>query len=209
MNHAITFGGNLAYKQESLPVSGLLTAYFQTGNNAKGYSMQGKMLAMKVNYRLNKSVDFSLGTDYFSGDTDGVADGVQQNFKKLYGADHTFNGYMDYWNSPVTEGLLDYYGCARLKINKQLSAEAAYHLFYTDQSLKNEGIETGNDLGSELDLLLTYKLNKYSTLQAGYCRYFVSSNTLLAKVIPTTTATTSPQWAYVMFTFCFSESLKL
>jgi hypothetical protein len=201
MNHGITLGGNLGYKHADFPVSGLLTTYFQTGENEKGYLMRGKMLALKVNCRLTKSVDFSLGGDYFSGDADDFADSVQQNFKKLYGADHTFNGYMDYWNTPVTEGLLDYYGCTRLNINEKISVEGSFHLFYTDLSLKKAGVETGKDLGSELDLLINYKLNKISTVQVGYCRYFVTANTGLAKAISVTIATGSPQWAYVMFTF--------
>lgn len=110
-------------------------------------------------------------------------------------------GYMDYWNTPAVEGLLNYYGCMRLKITNNISAEVAYHQFYSNHALKSNGIDAGKNLGSELDILCIWKLNKWSTVQAGYCRYFENPTTLLAKGIPATTSIRVPQWVYVMFTF--------
>ncbi|MBP1676210.1 MAG: hypothetical protein H6Q20_769, partial [Bacteroidetes bacterium] len=78
---------------------------------------------------------------------------------------------------------------------------AGYHVFGTDKQLKSGGVEVGRDLGSELDLLVTYKINSWSTVQGGYCMYFDTKNTLVAKSISATADIRSPQWAYVMFTF--------
>jgi len=200
MNHAITYGGNLKFQKEKFPLSALATAYFQTGKNYKGENMQGKLLAFKLDYKFTDNYALSLGADYLSGDNK-TTDGKQSNFKKLYGADHSFNGYMDYWNTPATQGLLDYYGTATAKLTKDLSLEAGYHVFSTDKQLKSGGVEVGRDLGSELDLLVTYKINSWSTVQGGYCMYFDTKNTLVAKSISTTADIRSPQWAYVMFTF--------
>jgi hypothetical protein len=199
MNHCYTFGGNLKYQDEKVPVSALATAYFQSGKSATGKTMRGKLLALKADYKFSDAITASIGTDYLSGDANGTTDGIQSNFKKLYGADHTFNGYMDYWNIPPTEGLLDYYASGTAKFGKKLSLEFAYHLFNTDKPLKNRGVEVRKDLGSEIDFLITYKINNWSTVQGGYCRYFETPNTLLAKNI--NTVIRMPQWAYVMFTF--------
>ncbi|HLP05435.1 MAG TPA: hypothetical protein VK152_08410 [Paludibacter sp.] len=202
---ALTCGGNLKYETAGFPLSGLATAYFQSGKNVAGKKLNGKLLALKINYVFTKAVSASTGTDYLSGDKNGAADGIQGNFKKLYGADHTFNGYMDYWNTPLTQGLLDYYGSITGKIAKKLTLEGGYHVFNTEFAGKNKkGVAFAKDLGSEFDFLATYKLNSWTTVQGGYCRYFSNNNTLIAKDLVTNAsaipAARTPQWAYIMFT---------
>jgi len=201
MNHCYTFGGNLKFQNIKIPVSAKATAYFQAGKSATGKMMNGKLLAIKADFKFSNTITANIGTDYLSGDANGTSDGILSNFKKLYGADHTFNGYMDYWNTPPTKGLLDYYASGAAKLGKNLCFELGYHLFNTDKPLKNSGVEVGKDLGSEMDFLVTYKINNWSTVQSGYCRYFDTSNTLIAKSMATNTVIRSPQWAYLMFTF--------
>jgi hypothetical protein len=203
--HAYTFGGNLKFQRDSCPISALATAYFQAGKNATDQTLNGTLLALKVDYKIFYFLSANVGTDYLSGDNNGTTDGTQSNFKKLYGADHAFNGVMDYWDTPLTQGLLDYYGGVTGKIGKKLTLEGAYHVFNSEFSGKNKkGIDFGKDLGSEFDLIATYKLNTWTTVQAGYCRYFSNYNTIVAKDIVTSTTVTpdirTPQWAYVMFT---------
>jgi hypothetical protein len=206
MNHAYTYGGNLNYQTPDSRFNVLGTAYFQAGTNSKGKDMEGCMAALKVDYSLNKTVGLNLGADFFSGDNK-AADGKQTNFKKLYGADHTFNGVMDYWDTPLDQGLLDYYGGVTSKLGKSIGLEASYHLFQTDYALSTGG----KDLGSELDLILNYKLNTQTTLQAGWCCYFKTDNTLVAKKIAAGTEINFPQWAYVMLTIkpTFFNSISL
>lgn len=204
LNQAITYGANLKYAEKVVPFSALATAYFQDGKSGLGKSMKGKLLAIKADYAFTSNISAGLGTDYLSGDNNGTTDGVQGNFKKLYGANHNFNGYIDYWDTPLIQGLIDYYGSATAKIGTKLSLEAAYHIFDTEFSGKNKkGIAFGKDLGSEFDFIATYKLNAWTAVQGGYCRYFSNNNTLAAKDITTSTtvsAIRTPQWAYVMFT---------
>lgn len=205
MYHAYTLGGNLKFQSDSCPVSALATAYFQAGKNATGQTLNGKLLALKVDYKFFDFLSANVGTDYLSGDKNGTTDGTQSNFKKLYGSDHAFNGVMDYWDTPLSQGLLDYYGGITGKIGKKLTLEGAYHVFNSEYTGKNKkGIAFKKDLGSEFDLIATYKLNTWSTIQAGYCRYFSNYNTIVAKDIVTSATVTpairTPQWAYVMFT---------
>lgn len=195
MNHAYTFGGNLKYHTPDNKLCVLGTAYFQAGTNSKGKDMDGRLTAIKVDYSWNKSVAFNLGADFFSGDGK-PTDGKQTNFKKLYGSDHTFNGVMDYWDAPLDQGLLDYYGGVTSKLGKRIGLDATYHLFQTDYALSTGG----KDLGSEVDLILNYKLNAQTTIQSGWCCYLKTENTLVAKKITAGTKVTFPQWAYVMLT---------
>jgi hypothetical protein len=204
-NQALTFGGNLKYENADFPVSGLATAYFQTGQNEAKKKLNGKLLAVKINYTPIKEITATVGTDFISGDQNGTTDGVQSNFKKLYGANHSFNGYMEYWKTPLTQGLLDYYGTVTGKICKDLTLEGTYHVFNSEYAGKNSTkVAFDKDLGSEFDFVATYKLNSWATVQGGYSRYFTTNNTLIAKNIITSSVTnpaiSTPQWAYVMFT---------
>lgn len=202
LNHAYTYGGNLKYSDENSPIGVFATAYFQSGKSATKSTLAGKLLAIKVDYKFSNIIAANVGTDYLSGDN--TTDGTQSNFKKLYGTDHSFNGAMEYWKTPLNQGLLDYYAGVTGKINKALSIDGTFHLFNSEFSGKNsKGIAFGKDLGSELDIIVNYKLNSWTNIQGGWCTYFSNNNTLAAKSITTSATIPSvrtPQWAYVMFT---------
>lgn len=194
MNRALTYGGNLKYQWGS-QLNVLGTAYFQSGTNSKGKAMSGSLLAFKAEYVPLSMLSANLGVDFLSGD-DHATDQKQTNFKKLYGSDHVLNGYMDYWDAPLDQGLVDVYGGLNPKLGKSWNAEATYHMFKTDKALSN-----GNKaLGSELDLILNGKLNAQAQLQMGWCCYFKNDNTLLAKKMSAGSKVNFPQWAYVMLT---------
>jgi hypothetical protein len=195
MNHTYTFGGNLKYQSPDAKWKVLGTAYFQAGKNSTGSEMAGSMLAIKANYAISKIFSANLGTDYYSGD-DNTSDSKQYNFKKLYGSDHSFNGSMGYWSTPLTQGLLDYYGGVTSKVSDKTSLEGAYHVFDTDKKLSSGG----KDIGSELDLIINQKINPITTMQVGWSAYFKTDNLLVAKKITAGTKVRFPQWAYVMLT---------
>ena len=204
MFHAYTYGGNLKYSDPTSPLSVLATAYLQGGKNISGSKMNGSQLALNIDYKFSTVLSANIGSNYISGDNN-TTDGIQSNFKKLYGTDHSFNGSMEYWKVPLTQGLLDYYAGVSGKINKNLSLEGTFHLFDSEYSgLNKKKIAFGKDLGSELDIVINYKLNTWSTVQAGWSTYFANNNTLVAKDIITSAsaipATRTPQWAYVMLT---------
>jgi len=204
MYHGYTYGGNLKYSNPAFPLSALATVYYQGGKNISGSKMNGSQLALNIDYKFSTVLTAAIGSNYISGDNN-TKDGIQSNFKKLYGTDHSFNGSMEYWKVPLTQGLLDYYAGINGVINKDLSLEGTFHLFNSEYSGKNKkNIVFGKDLGSELDVVINYKLNTWTSVQAGWSTYFVNNNTLISKdimnsatVVP---ATLTPQWAYVMLT---------
>ena len=169
-----------------------------------GSKLNGKQLAINIDYKFSTVFTATIGSNYISGDNT-ATDGVQSNFKKLYGTDHSFNGSMEYWKVPLTQGLLDYYAGVSGKINKDLSIEGTYHLFDSEYTGKNKkNIAFGKNLGSELDIVVNYKMNTWTSVQAGWSTYFTNNNTLAAKDIITSTTVApvirTPQWAYVMLT---------
>lgn len=200
--HVYTYGGNLKFSNPALPVSALATAYFQAGKNISGSKMNGSQLALNIDYKFSSVLSANIGGNYISGDNN-ATDGTQSNFKKLYGTDHSFNGSMEYWKIPLNQGLLDYYAGVSGKINKDLSLEGTFHLFDSEYPGVNKNkIAFGKDLGSELDVVVNYKLNTWTNVQAGWSTYFTNNNTLISKDImnsaTVTPATRTPQWAYVM-----------
>ena len=205
MNHCYTFGGNLKFEPSNLPFSTIATAYWQRGKSADGKIMKGQLLAAKLSYKFSGNLQASVGADYLSGDANGGADGTASNFKKLYGADHTFNGYMDYWNTSLNSGLVDLYAKLTTRLGKKVTLECAYHTFRSEFDAQNKyGIAYAKNIGAELDIVLNYKHNKSTTFQGGFCRYFANKNTIIAKglmnsnnIVPEIHA---PQWAYVMIT---------
>ena len=204
MYHGYTYGGNLKFSNPAFPLSALATAYFQGGKNSLGSKMNGSQLALNIDYKFSTVLSANIGSNYISGDNN-TTDGIQSNFKKLYGTDHSFNGSMEYWKVPLTQGLLDYYAGVNGKINKDLSLEGTFHLFNSEYSgVNKKKIAFGKDLGSELDLVVNYKLNTWTNVQAGWSTYFANNNTLISKDImnsATVTPTTrTPQWAYIMLT---------
>ena len=203
MYHAYTYGGNLKFSSPDNSLNALVTAYLQGGKSSTGSKMNGKLLAAKLDYKFIDAISATVGTDYVSGDNK-ATDGIQSNFKKLYGSEHNFYGFMDYWDAALTQGLIDYYAGVTGKILKDLSIGGTYHLFNSEYSGKNsKGIAFGKDLGSEFDLTVNYKLNAWTSIQGGWSTYFTNNNTLVAKSIitsKTVPAIRTPEWAYVMFT---------
>lgn len=204
MHHAYTFGGNLKYESGQCPLGGQLTAYFQSGKTEKGKELNARMICLKADYHFAPWLTMTAATDYFSGDHNS-SDGKQTYFRKLYGADHNFNGYMDYWNTLPTQGLVDYFCMASGKVTKKLDYELTYHRFDTEfNGVNKKNVAFGKKLGSEIDFIFNYQVNMWTTMQVGYSCYFSNSNTLIAKdmvaSVEAVPAIRVPQWAYVMFT---------
>lgn len=203
-NYRNTVGGNIWMNNTSIPVNFYLTGYYQFGHQ---YNLKSKltqqidafMLAGKVQGRINKMLALSVGEDYYSGSSTTIAKNKTNTFNKLYGTNHSFNGSMEYWTTPPASGLSDlYFGIEAKPLNK-LKAEATFHKFSYAKKPK-----TGNkDLGSELDITLSYDVSPEVSLQGGYSAYFVTDALKTAKVTSTFKVydTNTPQWAYLMITF--------
>ena len=162
------------------------------------------MVNAKISYKLKEWLQVFVGTDIYSGTSYTGTNVKSYTFNKLYGGNHAFNGYMEYWASLPKAGLRDYYLGFISKPIKNISAEVNYHLFslYSDFQYTNAlkvKVVTGRNMGDELDLTLQYKLSRETSIQAGYSVYFKNSN--VEKVSKTYgTVNQTPQWAYVMLT---------
>jgi hypothetical protein len=199
MYHTYTYGGYLSYGSASSPFTASFTYYYQSGKASMTKKMNASFTAVKVGWNPCNAFNLSAGCDLFSGD-DNTSDGTQHNFKKLYGTNHGFNGYMEYWTTPPTQGLGDYYMIASGKATKDLKWEVTGHLFRSMKDVTYATNESGKSLGSELDLKLNYKMNEWATVEGGYSIYFTNKEVKYLKLNKATADIYTPQWCYVMFT---------
>lgn len=210
-----TVGLNLVLANDYFPLGISFGGYYQfgksnaydTAKSAKNVSyanLKAFMLNAKISYKFFEPLQVFAGADIYSGTSYSESNDKSFTFNKLYGGNHAFNGYMEYWASLPKGGLKDFYFGIVSKPVKNLSAELTYHLFslksefqYTKKDKTKEVLS--RDLGSEADFTILYKLSKETTVQAGYSMYFKNDNA--EKVLKTYGAKNkAPQWAYLMLT---------
>jgi hypothetical protein len=201
----ITYGGNLTYTSDSSAWSATLTGYLQHGKDpgktlGKGYAdLSAHFLAAKVSYKFIQILTGTLGLDYYSGSASDIDAGKSNTFNRLYGTNHSFNGYMEYFSTIPTQGLIDYYGGTMAKITPKLTIELTGHLFYFDKDFLYNKVKTEKNIGTEADLVVNYAVSKEIAVQGGYSRYFNSGSTTSYYKMPGIDIHPQ-QWAYVMVT---------
>lgn len=192
-NYYQTLGtyANYAGKKLSLDFS----FYGQTGKSgAKQVSAYES--AINLGYAFTPKFKATLGYEYLSGIDQSKISTTQvvKSFNPVFGTNHAFNGYMDYFyvgNHSGTVGLQD----LTLKLDfpiKKVNLSVAPHIFHT----ANELTATSDKyLGTEVDLTAVYKASKDITLTAGYSQMF-ATNTMVA--LKGGLDDTTNNWAYLM-----------
>ena len=199
-----TTGAFIKYNDSKLFAKG--EAYYQLGKTIDGVDVAAYMFNAETGY--NFGIPYiGVGVDYISGqdkDTD-KADKFQ-SFENFYGARFKFNGNLNYFVLPKSTkfgGLVNPFVKLGLKMNKKNSLTAYYHMFQTQQDVVADAA-TGElydkNLGSEIDIIYTYKINKEINIKAGYHTAFVSETLESFKGV-TVGESETPHWFWLMFTF--------
>jgi len=205
-----TCGGNLNYFNDSSKFGLNATAYYQLGKNLYFADLEAYLLAIKISYKFYKTQCAVLGFEYYSGSKYDLSQDVSHTFSKLYGVNHSFNGFMEYWASLPKSGLKDYYLGLKGKINSKLSLDLYFHYFEFAQKFIKKNDFLNSHVGSELDVVMNYNLKQEIAFQAGYCAFINSSST--NEYFGITEAKPFPsQWIYIMTTIklnFFKSSIK-
>ena len=145
---------------------------------------------------------------YGSGDGDPL-DGDIETFQNLFPTNHKFYGQMDAFS---WQNIHDIELTTRIQPIKAVTLRADYHAFFlanTDDAwYRANGIATvrpltpaarnaDNYAGSEVDVLVTWSVNKYLTVDAGYSHFFAGS------YLGDTGAQDDADFAYVQATVTF------
>jgi hypothetical protein len=189
-------------------------AYFQSGKNRDGRDLNAQHYTAMLSFQKG-NFSFGPGFDYLSGNnaTGGGANArftdastTDNRFDPLYGTPHKFWGFMDYFyvgtGAPM-QGLNNGYLKAKYTANT-LSIGLDYHYFATAKMQNTLATDAKPNtqldkyLGSEIDLLVNYNLNKFTTLEFGYSVMFANNNLEYNKLGSFDKTNHTPTWAYLM-----------
>jgi hypothetical protein len=190
-------------------------AYSQTGKNAKNRDLSAYYFSANVYFQASESFNIGLGGEYLSGTptrNQGVSGETDQSFTPLYGTNHKFNGWMDYFyvrNYIGKNGLIDIYLPMKLKVEKVTFALIPhYFISAATVSAFNESThdykDLSNGLGTEIDFSVTYTITKSVVIAGGYSQMF-GTETLQAVDYPANPSgeyyKNTNNWAWIMLTF--------
>ena len=207
-----TIGPNINVKTGKFKFGGIF--YYQGGKLADGKSINANFYSAKLSYKIIKNIELTAAYDHYSGtdfnDTTS-AKTKSTTFDKLYGTGHTFLGYMDYFTGNASDftkgaGINDLYFRTNIDFNEKHSIEATYHLYNLDNAYflvaRKASNKLDRNLGSEIDLVYTFKYNKIVNLSLGYCNMLPSET---MKYLHTGVSgggdTKFAQFAYLMLSF--------
>ncbi|WP_109299061.1 alginate export family protein [Aquimarina sp. AU474] len=191
-----TFGTHLVVKP-SKGLSIMTNIYGQTGEFTEEIDLSAYNALLEVNYKPGKTL-FGLGFETLSGDDNGGADGEIKSFFPIFGTNHKFNGYMDYFyvgNHANNIGLNDIYAKTVIKIGEKSSLLIKAHYFAGAKSL---GDNIDDYLGTEVDLVFTQKVLSFATLKIGYSHMFASDSMEILKGITNPADTQNWGWAMLV-----------
>lgn len=199
---SLTIGPRLSYTADKFSAN--IAFYYQGGKNGANTDLTATYFAADVNFKIIKNFSFGIGGEYLSG-TNTKDKGTDNSFTPFYGTNHKFNGWMDYFyvgNHGGNVGLTDFYLPLNYNLNNWSFALITHNFMsaatvsekQTDGSWK----DFSNTLGTEIDLSITYKLNKAVKLQAGYSQMFATQT---MQVLKGGNYNNSNNWAWVMITF--------
>ena len=194
--------------------------YGQSGKDRDGVKLDAYHYTISGMYQKGK---WSIGPGYdvLSGNDAVSPSGKNNRFDPLYGTPHRHWGYMDYFyvgtGSPAG-GLNNIYGKLKYTGNA-LSAGVDVHSFALNKDMKKaDGTVIDKQLGTEIDFLLNYNLNKFTNIELGYSYMKATASMPYAKAQATTDAVADTYrrtgtWFYAMINirpdFFFSKPVAI
>lgn len=199
-----TYGFWLKYDNKTFDVTA--EGYYQNGKAQSGKDVKAYMVSLHPGIRAAK-LRIGIGVDYFSGDNAENSDygEMHRTFNKMYGAVFKYYGFMNQYTympgSTANGGLLDLYPNVRLPIGDKHNIAVLYHKFYlANPVMLGSEVVTDRDLGSEADLMYTFRPMKELMLQAGISYYFTTPTFKGIKGLGDTPIR-EPYWVWAMVTF--------
>ncbi|WP_372932679.1 hypothetical protein [Mariniphaga sediminis] len=182
-----TLGGRITHSMEDVSLAANL--YIQTGEHVSGNDIRA------INFLLEASLKngITAGLEHLSGNSYDKNDKVYA-FNPLYGTNHKFNGFMDYFyvgNHINSVGLNDIY----VKYNyKKDKFGFNGHLHYFTSAGKISA-DAKSYLATELDLGISYTVQPNAILSAGWSVMFAGES---MEFLKGGDHTAGQHWGYIM-----------
>jgi hypothetical protein len=166
------------FKAKLQPVTLTSNIYYQFGKDVANNDLSAYLFSLEGSYSATEKLNIGLGAELQSGNDYGApANGKNEAFNPLYGTNHKFNGYMDYFfvgNHLDNVGLADIYGNVKYAFTEKSNVQLQLHQFYAAAEIADT---VSKDLGFEADLVTSHKLNQFVEVQAGYSQFFPTIGT--------------------------------
>lgn len=190
-----TFGTYLNTKNKNWDAN--MWFYGQTGKNTSS-SVSAYDAAFNFNYYVTEKFKTGLGYELLSGKSQASSSKSIKSFYPLFGTNHGFNGFMDYFyvgNHKNSVGLQDVF----LKLgytNKKWQFALMPHMFSAANTVIDvNGKKMDDYLGTEIDFTMGYSVHKFVNLSGGYSQMF-GTDTMQRLKLGDTDHTNN--WAWVM-----------
>jgi len=197
-----TIGVNGSRFLDELTLSGEF--YHQFGEDMANRDIRAFMLNLEAAYLLQDKT-LTLGLDWLSGTE---LDSENNNsFDPLYGTNHKFYGFMDYFHvgnphaqpgNDLNVGLINPYQKIRSQLGDNLNFYIQIHQFIAPVDIFNEqGNSMSRYLGTELDLMLSWNPVTSTSFIIGYSHMFASDS--LKRIKGDGDLSSNNSWAWAMF----------
>lgn len=192
----------MEYKREKFDL--IAYGYYQMGETQNKQTLSAYNASLAGTYKPNKKWGITLGGEILSGTSqEATVNDRNESFSPLYGTNHLFNGFMDYFyvgNHGNSVGLMDGYLKAKYKTGKYTFG-LANHIFFAESDVVESSFPFFSImdpyLGYEVDFTVKYQFADEVTIQAGYSHLFGSSTMRELKGVDNED---SSGWAYLMLT---------
>lgn len=181
--------------------------YYQGGKNGTDVDVSAFLLSAYATVNTNIT-PITLGFDYLSGTSS--TDTKDKSFSPLYGTNHKFYGYMDYFyvGNPHGQqgnisGLLDVHLKTKFKTGEKSALVANTHVFNSAADLYNSTNTDQSEskyLGTEVDLVFNMSLDKNVNFNLGYSQMFAGESMELVKATPGDHSAIN-NWVWFMINF--------
>ncbi|SEA66646.1 Alginate export [Flavobacterium gillisiae] len=189
-----TYGTYLTYKGKKLDFD--FGLYGQSGKSA-GNDITAFYAGSNIGYALTENFKATLGYEFLSGKDQDDTSTKLKSFIPLFGTNHAFNGFMDYFyvgNHSNNVGLQDAYLKLEFPI-KKVKLSVTPHFFYAHSKVIVSTVEQDSYLGTELDLTAAYKVSKDILVVGGYSQMF---GTTTLEALKGGDSSKTNNWAWLM-----------
>lgn len=152
------------------------SGYYQFGENSIDQNKNAYQFSLNLSYQAFTFWNATLGGEILSGTSYNEDLDDNNSFSPMYGTNHKFNGYMDYFfagNYFNSFGLNDFYLNNKFSLNKSNVITAGLHYFGSNAEIAPD---RDKYLGTEIDLVYTGKISPSFSINLGYSQMFASDN---------------------------------
>jgi len=193
-----TLGPRVTFKSGNWKADSAL--YYQMGESFNT-DVSAFYFGGNLGYKITDEFFVGTGFEHLSGKDMDDTDAEINSFAPLFGTNHKFNGWMDYFyvgNHGGSVGLNDFNATIAYNKNK-FSAKLIPHYFTAPAKVINSsGEKMDPELGTEIDFTAGYKISNSISLNVGYSLMYATDT---MEVLKGGDKDIHNSWGWVMFSF--------